>query len=85
LIVEKGNDGKPFQLHTEKQDQIDYYNRMNQPWYFAVFMVLLLAIIYWPSVLPTAICGSLAVIFMLPVMIMTIKIRKLKKEKELEE
>lgn len=85
LIVEKENDGKPFRLHTEKQDQIDYYNRMSRPWYFAVFMALLLAIIYWPSVLPTAVCGGLAVILALPVIIMTLKARKIKKEKELEE
>ena len=85
LIVEKENDGKPFDLHTEKEDLIDYYSRISRPWYFAVFIALLLAIIYWPNVLPTAICGSLAVLFALPIVITAFKIGKIKKENELEE
>ncbi len=85
LIVEKENDGKPFELHTERDDRIEYYNRIIRPWYFAVFLALLLAIIYWPNVLPTALCGGLAVLFTLPIVIMALKIRKIKKENELEE
>jgi hypothetical protein len=85
LIVEKENDGKPFELHTEKEDQIEYYNRIVKPWYFATFLALLLAIIYWPNVLPTAICGGLAVLFALPIIVMAIKVSKIKKEHELEE
>ena len=85
LIVEKENDGKPFELHTEKEDQIEYYNRIVKPWYFATFLALLLAIIYWPNVVPTAICGGLAVLFALPIIVMAIKASKIKKERELEE
>ena len=85
LIVEKENDGKPFDLHTEKEDRIEYYNRIGRPWYFAVFIALLLAIIYWPNVIPTAIFGGLAVLLALPIVIMAVRIRKIKKENELEE
>ena len=85
LIVEKENDGKPFELHTEKEDRIEYYNRIIKPWYFAEFFALLLAIIYWPNMLETMVCGSLAVLFALPIVVMAIKVRKLKKECELEE
>lgn len=85
LIVEKENDGNPFNLHTEKEDLIEYYGRISRPWYFAVFLALLLTIIYWPNVLPTAICGSLAVLFALPIIITAFRILKIKKENELEE
>ena len=85
LIVEKENDGKPFELHTKKEDQIEYYNRIVKPWYFATFLALLLAIIFWPNVLPTAICGGLAVLFALPIIVMAIKASKIKKERKLEE
>ena len=85
LIVEKENDGKPFELHTEKEDQIGYYNTIAKPWYFAVFLALLLAVIFWPNMLPTAVCGGLAVLFALPIVVMAIKVSKIKKERELEE
>ena len=85
LIVEKENDGKPFELHTEKEDQIEYYKRIGKPWYFATFLALLLAIIYWPNVPPTVSFGVLAVLCALPIVFMAVKIRKIKKEYELEE
>ena len=85
LIVEKENDGKPFELHTEKEDRIEYYKRINRPWYFAVFLALLVAIIYWPNAFETALCGGLALLFAIPIVIMAVKIRKIKKENELEE
>ncbi len=85
LIVEKENDGKPFELHTEKEDQIEYYKRIGKPWYFATFLALLLAIIYWPNVPPTVSFGGLAVLCALPIVFMAVKIRKIKKEYELEE
>ena len=85
LIVEKENDGTEFQLHTEKEDQIEYYKRLSHPWYFAVFLCLALMVIYWPMVLPVVICGFLTALFALPIIIMECRIHKIKKEKELEE
>ena len=85
LIVEKENDGEPFELHTEKEDRIEYYARLARPWYFAVFIALLLAIIYWPNVFPTALCAGLALFFSLPIVIMAVRTRKIKNEKKLEE
>ncbi|MCR4896241.1 MAG: DUF2812 domain-containing protein [Lachnospiraceae bacterium] len=85
LIVEKENDGTPFDLHTEKEDRIEYYSRLSYPWYFAVFLALLLALIYWPNVFPTALCGGLAIFFALPIIVMALRIRKIKKESKLEE
>lgn len=85
LIVEKENDGKPFDLHTEKEDLINYYARTCRPWYYAMVMALLVAIICWPNVLQTAIFGSLTILLALPVLLMTLKIQKLKKENKLAE
>lgn len=41
LIVEKVNDGKPFELHTSYEDQAAYYRTLRNPWLciFLLFMV----------------------------------------------
>lgn len=84
LIVEKESDGRPFELHTEKEDLAEYYRRIAYPWYFAVFIMLLLAVVVWPLI-PLVVAFSLvAVLFAAPIVIMEGKIRKIKKEKELE-
>ena len=85
LIVEKENDGTEFRLHTEKEDRIEYYKRLSHPWYFAVFLSLALLVIYWPMVLPVVLFAFLTVLCALPIIIMEHKIRKIKKERELEE
>ena len=83
--MEKENDGTEFQLHTEKEDQIEYYKRLSHPWYFAVFLSLALMVIYLPIVLPVVIFAFLTVLFALPIIIMECKIRKIRKDRELEE
>ena len=45
LIVEKENDGKPFELHTSYEDKEKYYSSLRNPWLsmliiFAVFTVV---------------------------------------------
>ena len=85
LIVEKENDGKPFELHTEKEDIVEYYTRLSRPWYFAVFLMLIPTIIFWPDVLLTTVYGGLAVLFAVPIIITAVRIRKIKKKKEVEE
>lgn len=42
LIVEKSNDGKPFELHTSYADKEKYYRNLRNPW---LFLLLLFAII----------------------------------------
>ncbi len=85
LIVEKENDGKPFELHTETEDVADYYMRLSRPWIFAVFLMIVLLIVFWPNVLYMGVFGGLAVLFFLPVVYSLIRIHKIKKEKKLEE
>ncbi len=84
LIVEKESDGRPFELHTEKEDLTEYYRRIAYPWYFAVFIMLLLAVVFWPVIPLVAAFSLVAVLFAAPIVIMEKKIRKIKKEKELE-
>lgn len=38
LIVEKENDGKPFELHTTYEDQAEYYTNMRNPWLLLLIM-----------------------------------------------
>lgn len=38
LIVEKENDGRPFELHTTHEDQIRYCKSLRRPWLF-LFLV----------------------------------------------
>ena len=85
LIVEKENDGRPFELHTEKEDRIKYYRGMIKPYYYAFVFALILAFVFWPDRIKTAICGGLALLVTIPAAIIGFRILKLKKEKTVEE
>lgn len=45
LIVEKENDGKPFELHTTEEDVREYRRTVRKPWIFAAAAVLFCALI----------------------------------------
>lgn len=45
LIVEKSNDGKPFELHTSYADKEKYYRTLRNPWLFLLLLFALFAII----------------------------------------
>lgn len=45
LIVEKANDGKPFELHTSYADKEKYYRTLRNPWLFLLLLFALFAII----------------------------------------
>ena len=45
LIVEKANDGKPFELHTSYDDKEKYYRNLRNPWLFLLLLFALFAII----------------------------------------
>lgn len=85
LIVEKENDGNPFQLHTEAEDIMDYYKRLSYPWYFAVFFMLAGMILSWPLALLVLMFGILAIVCAIPIIRTAIKIFRLKKESQVEE
>ena len=44
LIVEKSNDGKPFELHTSYADKEKYYRNLRNPWLFLLLLFALFAI-----------------------------------------
>ena len=44
LIVEKDNDGKPFELHTSYADKEKYYRNLRNPWLFLLLLFALFAI-----------------------------------------
>lgn len=85
LIVEKENDGRPFELHTEKEDLAEYYRRISYPWYFAVFIALVLVIVEWPFMPCVIGFGIMALLFALPIIIAEKRIRDIKKERSTEE
>ncbi len=85
LIIEKEDDGTPFELHTEKEDKAEYYKRLSRPWYVLVFLFLLFAILAWPLIPGVIALAALALLSIVPIIIAEVKIHKLKKENQLEE
>ena len=46
LIIEKENDGKPFELHTTYEDKADYYKKLRKPWIYMFLMYAVLGIAF---------------------------------------
>lgn len=71
LIVEKENDGRPFELHTSCEDRADYYRNLRNPWLFLVLMFLAFAVVN-----SSAVWGVFAVICLIPVLVYQSQIMK---------
>jgi len=86
LIVEKQNDGKPFELHTTANDRIEYLKKWRNVWftYFAMFafMGVLFA---FTAPIASIIWGSIGILTLIPILMYQIQIGKLKKQIETEE
>lgn len=80
LIVEKMNDGKPFEIHTSKEDLIRYYGTLRNPWlcFLAIFGAL-------GFVFKSLTFGAFAVAALFPVILYQSKIAKVKKSLRYEE
>lgn len=80
LIVEKENDGRPFELHTFWEDQTEYYRSIRNPWLTLFVMLALFAVIYgsWHFFL-------WALLTALPVVFYQYQIIKAKKESKVQE
>ncbi len=63
LIVEKANDGRPFQLHTTHQDKASYYRAQRRPalFLFAVMAPLALLLRSWPAAVFAALALALLI------------------------
>ena len=80
LIVEKENDGKPFELHTSYEDKEKYYCNLRNPWLFILLMFALFAIAKH-----SIIFGVFALIALVPVLIYQIQIIKIRLEAKTQE
>lgn len=64
MIVEKVNDGKPFELHTSYEDKEAYYRNLRNPWLLILFMFAAAALINGSIVF-----GVLALASLIPVLV----------------
>ena len=75
LIVEKESDGKPFALHTDPADKIQYYESLRNPW-FTIFALLALLALLDKSLW----LGLCALLPLIPVLLYQWQIWRLKNE-----
>ena len=80
LIVEKENDGKPFELHTSYEDKEKYYCNLRNPWLFILLMFALFAIAKH-----SIIFGVFALTALIPALIYQIQIVKIRREAKTRE
>ena len=80
LIVEKENDGKPFELHTSYEDKENYYRNLRNPWLLILLMFAIFAVINHSIVF-----GVLALISLIPVLVYQIQIMHNRQEAKTQE
>lgn len=80
LIVEKENNGKPFELHTSYEDKESYYSNLRNPW-----LLLLLMFAVFTVVNQSVILGILALISLIPVILYQSQIMKNRREAKTKE
>jgi len=86
LIVEKPDDGKPFQLHTTVSDRIGYLKKWRNIWltYFAMFALMGLLFAF-QSPAAAVILSGIGVLSFLPVIGYQVQIGRLKEKNKTEE
>ena len=80
LIVEKANDGKPFELHTSYEDKESYYSNLRNPWLLMVLMFAIFTVVNRSIVL-----GMLTLILLIPVLVYQAEIIKNRHEEKTKE
>lgn len=80
LIVEKKNDGKPFELHTSFEDKENYYRNLRNPW-----LLILLMFVIFTVMDRSLVFGVFALIFLFPVIIYQMEIMKVRYEAKTKE
>lgn len=80
LIVEKKNDGKPFELHTSFEDKENYYRNLRNPW-----LLILLMFVIFTVMDRSLVFGVFALISLFPVIIYQIEIMKVRYEAKTKE
>lgn len=80
LIVEKANDGKPFELRTSYEDKESYYSNLRNPWLLMVLMFAIFTVANRSIVL-----GMLTLILLIPVLVYQAEIMKNRHEAKTKE
>lgn len=80
LIVEKENDGKPFELHTSYEDKASYYSNLRNPWLLLLLLFGLLGVINRSFV-----AVIIALVSLIPVIVYQVQIMRLKREANTKE
>ena len=80
LIVEKENDGNPFELHTSYEDKENYYSNLRDPWFLLLLMFAVFAVVNRSVIL-----GAAALIFLIPVIVYQSQIMKNRREARTKE
>lgn len=80
LIVEKANDGKPFELHTSYEDEESYYSNLRNPWLLMVLMFAIFTVANRSIVL-----GMLTLSLLIPVLVYQAEIMKNRHEAKTKE
>lgn len=80
LIVEKQNDGKPFELHTSYADIANSYREMRRPWAFTLLVTLGMAI-----VLRSPVWGILSALIVVQLIVFQVRIHKLMQKEDVQE
>lgn len=80
LIVEKANDGKPFELHTSYEDKESYYSNLRNPWLLMVLMFAIFTVANRSIVL-----GMLTLSLLIPVLVYQAEIMKNRHEAKTKE
>lgn len=80
LIVERANDGKPFELHTSYEDKERYYRNLRNPWLLVLFMFAIFTVVNHSIVF-----GVLTLIFLIPVFVYQVQIAKNRRKSKTKE
>ncbi|MBQ7921428.1 MAG: DUF2812 domain-containing protein [Clostridia bacterium] len=85
LIVEKENDGKPFELHTTAADRIGFLKKWRNVWlsYTAMFF-LMGGLFLLQTPIASAVLGGLGLLSLMPAVLYQVQIGKLRKEKDID-
>lgn len=77
LIIEKENDGKPFELHSTLADKINYYRRIRNPWLILTACLAILSALFLNAVL-----AVMTLLCLIPVIRTQAAVHKCRKEAE---
>ena len=80
LIIEKENDGKPFELHTSHKDKENYYKSLRNPWLMILLMLAIFAVGN-----RSVVFGIFALISLIPVLVYQTQILKNRQDAKTKE